>query len=112
MISALVSSGLPTDKFTFLGFLPKKTAHRIKILKNVNKANNLIRTTYVLFVAPHDILEILYNLKTMFGDIDIVIARELTKIFEEIKRDKISNLIAYYLQEKPKGEMVVLFNTG
>jgi len=108
-ISALVSSGLATDKFTFLGFLPKKAGHRLTFLDKIKNSSKFLKATYIIFVPPHDFIETLGNLQSEFSDISIVVARELTKIFEEIKRDKISKLIAYYSKQKPKGEMVVLF---
>jgi 16S rRNA (cytidine1402-2'-O)-methyltransferase len=110
VISALVSSGLPTDKFTFLGFLPKKEGHRLKLLNDVLRSNDYIKSTQILFVPPHGLLKTLEELKTFFGDREVVVARELTKIHEEIKKDKISNLLSYYQKKGVKGEIVLLFN--
>jgi 16S rRNA (cytidine1402-2'-O)-methyltransferase len=110
VISALVSSGLPTDKFTFLGFLPKKEGHRLKLLNDVLRSNDYIKSTQILFVPPHGLLKTLEELKTVFGDREVVVARELTKIHEEIKKDKISNLLSYYQKKGVKGEIVLLFN--
>lgn len=108
-ISALVSSGLPTDKFLFLGFLPKKPGHRKTLLKNLKSSLILIESTVIFFESPFRVLKTLEELKEEFGDIEVVIARELTKIHEEIKKEKISNLLEYY-KKGIKGEVVILFS--
>jgi 16S rRNA (cytidine1402-2'-O)-methyltransferase len=110
VISALVSSGLPTDKFTFLGFLPKKQSHRVKMLESVRDANKVLKTTFIVFVGPHDLVQVLNDMLLILSDREVVIARELTKIYEEIKKEKISELIKLYSNKKPKGEIVLLFN--
>ncbi len=112
VISALVSSGLPTDKFLFLGYPPRKPGHRKSLFNNVKSASALVKSTIIFFEAPHKILRTLEELKEVFGDIDIVIARELTKIHEEIRREKISESILYFSKVTPKGEFVILFNTN
>lgn len=110
VISALVSSGLPTDKFLFLGYPPRKPGHRKSLFDNVKSASTLIKSTIIFFEAPHKILRTLGELKETFGDIDVVIARELTKIHEEIRREKISESISHFSKVNPKGEFVILFN--
>ena len=110
LISALVSSGLPTDKFTFLGFLPKREGHRISLFKKIKDANIAIKTTFIIFVAPHDLIKSLTQIQNVFGDIEVVVARELTKIYEEIKKDKVSSLVDFYSKKGVKGEIVLLFN--
>ncbi|MCL4418158.1 MAG: 16S rRNA (cytidine(1402)-2'-O)-methyltransferase [Actinobacteria bacterium] len=109
LISALVSSGLPTDKFLFLGFLPKKPGHRKTMLKNLKKSLRLINSTVIIFESPYRLLTTLSELKEILGDIEIVIARELTKIHEEVRKDLISNLINHY-KTGVKGEIVILLN--
>lgn len=110
VISALVSSGLPTDKFLFLGYPPRKPGHRKSLFDNVRLASTFIKATIIFFEAPHKILRTLGELKETFGDIDVVIARELTKIHEEIRREKISTSIEHFSKVNPKGEFVILFN--
>lgn len=110
VISSLVVSGLPTDKFLFIGFLPKKQGHRKKLLDNVQKSQNLVKSTVILFEAPHRLVGTLEELKEIYGDIDIVICRELTKIHEEVRREKISESLAHFEKTNPKGEFVILFN--
>jgi len=110
VISALVSSGLPTDKFLFLGFLPRKPGHRKQILEKTLESLKLVKSTVIFYEAPHKIVHTLEDLKVVFGDIDIVVARELTKIHEEIRREKVSFSIEHFTKTSPKGEFVVLFN--
>lgn len=109
LISSLVSSGLPTDKFLFMGFLPKKQGHRETSLKNLNESLKLINSTVIIFESPHRVLKTLEEIKNVFGDIEIVVARELTKIHEDIRKDLISNQIKHY-KNGIKGEIVLLFN--
>ncbi|MBI2028585.1 MAG: 16S rRNA (cytidine(1402)-2'-O)-methyltransferase [Candidatus Levybacteria bacterium] len=109
-ITALVVSGLPTDKFLFLGFLPQKPGHRKKLLRNVLDSQKFVKSTVILFESPHKLITTLSEIKEIFGDIDIVIARELTKIHEEIRREKISKSIGHFQKTNPKGEFVILFH--
>lgn len=110
VISSLVSSGLPTDKFLFVGYLPKKSGHRQKQLKDIDSIIKIIESTIIIFEAPHKLLNTLEEMKDVLGDIDIVLARELTKIHEEVRRGKISNLIEHYKKAVPRGEFVILFS--
>lgn len=109
LISALVSSGLPTDKFIFLGFLPKKSGHRKTMLENLNKSLNIISSTVIIFESPHRLIKTLKEIKIEFGDIEVVVARELTKLYEEVRKNKISDQISHF-EKGIKGEIVLLFN--
>jgi 16S rRNA (cytidine1402-2'-O)-methyltransferase len=109
VISALVVSGLPSDKFTFVGFLPKKSGHRKSFLENLRKSLELVKSTVIMFESPFRLVKTLGELQTVFGDREVVVTRELTKIHEEVKRDKISAQIIYYQKVAPKGELVILF---
>lgn len=108
VLSALTISGLPTNQFVFLGYLPPKKSKRIKILTDLNlfiyKSVHL-KPTVIIFESPHRLKECLNAIKEIFGDIEIVIVRELTKIHEEIWRGKITDCPVTL-----KGEMVLLFN--
>lgn len=110
VISSLVASGLPTDKFLFVGYPPRKPGHRKTFLSNIASMIRIIKATIIIFEAPHKLLRTLSEMKDEFGDIDIVICRELTKIHEEIRREKISSSIEHFSKTNPKGEFVVLFN--
>lgn len=111
-IAALASSGLPTDKFIFLGFPPNKSGQRIKLFTNLKESLKSISSTVIFFESPFRIQKSLTDLKSVFGDIEIVICRELTKVFEETKKGKISQLIDHFSKVKPKGELVILFNVA
>lgn len=104
LVTALSLSGLPTNRFTFLGFLPEKSGPRIKILESIKN----FPATYILYCAPHKLAHTLMDMETILGDIEIVITRELTKIHEEILSGKISETMLKL--EAIKGECVLLFN--
>lgn len=108
ILAALTSSGLPTDKFLFLGFLSKRQGKRQKILRELTLLLRCIRVTVIIFEAPHRLLATIADLKEVFGDIEIVVCRELTKIHEEVWRGKISQAQSHFA--KPLGEFVLLFN--
>ncbi len=112
LISALVASGLPTDKFMFVGYPPKKPGNRNKYFLSILSAVDAIKATVIMFEAPHRIIKTLEELKEVFGDIDIVICRELTKVHEEIRHEKISKSLEHFEKVDPKGEFVILFNLG
>src|SRR3989344_3923840 len=110
-ISALVSSGLPTDKFLFLGFLPKKIGHRRALLEKVKKSNEALNASIIIFESPFRIYQTLQELLGVFGNTNVAVCRELTKMFEEIKRGTLDELIKYYSEKKPKGEFIIILNT-
>lgn len=103
LITALTLSGLPTDKFMFLGFSPKSRGKRIIFFEQVKDFKNL---TIVFYESPHRIVESLEDLKTVLGDIEIVVCRELTKVYEEVLTDKISVILK---KLNPRGEFTVVF---
>ncbi|TRZ49610.1 MAG: 16S rRNA (cytidine(1402)-2'-O)-methyltransferase [Dehalococcoidia bacterium] len=105
-ITALAVSGLATDRFSFEGFLPPKTQARRKKLKALSKEER----TIILYESPHRIARSLYDIEDVLGDIFIVCARELTKKFEEIRRERVSVLLKHFTVEKPQGEFVLLFD--
>ena len=103
--SALVVSGLPTDRFFFEGFLPPKSAARRTRLQTIGA----IPGTLVLFEAPHRLPEMLADAAAVLGDRPAVVARELTKMFETVRRGPLGDLAAQFAAEGlPKGEIVVL----
>lgn len=105
-IAALAVSGMPTDRFAFEGFLPNKTtARKKKLLELANKTS-----TVICYESPHRLLASLEDMCEVLGDAEIVVAREITKKFEEIKRGNASALLAYFNQQKVRGEFVILIN--
>jgi len=107
-IAALTVSGLPTDKFFFVGYMPKKDGKRIELLTNLLKVKTEIGSTLIIFESPHRLVDSLKSFEQVFGDVNIVIARELTKIHEEVRREKVSECIKYFEEHQPKGEFVIL----
>lgn len=103
LLAALVISGLPMDKFIYLGFLPLKKG-RQTLLKSFKEEER----TLVIFESPHRLIKTLKDLKEYLGDREIAVARELTKVFEEILRLKISQAIAHFEKKNPKGEFVLV----
>lgn len=110
VVTALVVSGLPTDKFTFLGYLPHKQGNRTKLLENTRSVLELVDQTVILFESPHKLVRTLTELQNVFDDINIVVCRELTKMYEEVRREKISESISHFQTKAPRGEFVILFH--
>ena len=104
MVAALTASGLPTDEFHFIGFLPHKSGQRRKRLE----ALKTVPGTLVLYESPYRIEKLLEELKEIYPDRLVVLARELTKKFEEYLRGKPGDLSAILKQRSIKGEFVVL----
>lgn len=104
LLAALVASGKPTDKFTFEGFLSNKTQRRKNQLTKLKEEGR----TAVLYESPHRIVQFLEDALEVYGDVEIVLARELTKKFEELRREKVSSSIAHFRSTKPKGEFIVI----
>jgi 16S rRNA (cytidine1402-2'-O)-methyltransferase len=104
-IAALVASGLPTDAFIFLGYLPRKAAERRRLLENL--AGEM--RTMLAFEAPHRLLSTLQDLETVFGpERSIAVCRELTKVYEEIIRCSVSEAREHYSALKPRGEFTLV----
>ena len=104
-LTALVSSGLPSSKFTFEGFLPKKKSERKEILLEINKNNK----TTILFEAPHRLKTLLSELKdTLGGEREIQISRELTKKFEQHIGNNIDEVIEYFQGKEVLGEITIV----
>lgn len=107
VVSALVVSGLPTDQFLFLGFLPRKTAARRETLEElVNE-----RRTVVVFEAPHRLVETLKIIQVL-GSRPLAVARELTKMHEEVRRGTAADLLDHFMGNPPKGEITLVIGGG
>lgn len=107
-ITALIISGLSTDKFVFEGFLPSRKKDRIVELERLKSEER----TIILYEAPHRILELLRDMEDVLENRQITIARELTKIHEEIFRGSIKEAKDKYERENPKGEFVLILEGG
>ena len=105
VLAALVVSGLPADTFTFLGFPDRKGRARTELLERVRDA----RETVILFEAPGRAARLLGDLaSTCGGERPVAVARELTKVHEEIRRGTLAEVGAYYREHPPKGEVTVV----
>jgi 16S rRNA (cytidine1402-2'-O)-methyltransferase len=102
LVSAIAASGLPTDNFYFMGFLPHKAGERRKLLT----ATARITQTLILFESPHRIIETLHDIQDIFGNRKMAICRELTKIHEEIFRGTVSEAREHFAS--PRGEFTVV----
>src|SRR5579864_7182052 len=110
VLTALTVSGLPTDKFLFVGYPPHKPGHRVSFFQNIKTSLESVTSTVIFFEAPHKLLTTLEDLSSVFGDIEIVLCRELTKLHEEVRREKISQALEHFEKVHPKGEFVALFH--
>ena len=104
LLSALVASALDADRFTFFGFLPRKGKERSALLDEIASSPH----TAVLYEAPGRVADSLRELAERAGDRQAVVARELTKQFEEFQRGTLATLSTYYKERPPRGEVVIL----
>lgn len=104
LLAALTTAALPSDKFMFAGFLPPKSAARLKVLQTYTS----IPATLVFFESPGRTPGCLQDMQTVFGDRPAALARELTKKFEETRRGTLSELITSVKTDTPRGEIVIL----
>lgn len=109
-IMALTLSGLPPDKFMFLGYLPEKPGHRINLLKKLLIINSQFSITFIAYVAPHKLIKTLADMLDIFGDIQIVLAKELTKLHQTVRNQAISAWLIEFQKQAPKGEFSLVFN--
>ena len=103
-IAALISSGIPTDKFLYLGYLPRKSIERRKSLAQVHN----LPFTLVFLETPHRLLAALQDLLNELGDRKIAVARELTKLHEEIFHGNLSEAISHFSPQPVRGEITLI----
>jgi 16S rRNA (cytidine1402-2'-O)-methyltransferase len=104
-VTALVLSGKATHKFVFEGFLSNKAARRRRQLEDLKDE----KRTVIIYESPHRIVKFLKDFVDVVGDREIVIAREITKKFEEIRREKASRHLEHFSAHKPRGEFIIVF---
>ena len=104
IIAALTVSGKPTNQFTFVGFLSPKPIKRKNQLKKLYDE----KRTLILYESVHRIDKLLNDILEVCGDTEIVVVREVTKKFEEIRREKVSFSIEHFKSHKPRGEFIVI----
>ena len=103
-IAALTVSGLPTDSFLYLGYLPHKTSERHKRLQEVESQPY----TLIFLESPYRIVEALEDILSILGDRQICVAREMTKMFEEYWRGDVSAAVDYFKSQPPRGEFTLV----
>ena len=101
-ITAIIASGMSTHGFSFIGFLPVSSTEKKKILKELITETK----TLIFYEAPHKLIKTLESIQEILGDRNIVLCKELTKIHEEFKRGKISDILTEL--GNPKGEYVII----
>ncbi len=104
LIAGLIASGLPTDAFLFAGFLPAKRQARREKLESLRS----VRETLVFYEAPHRIKETLLEAETILGNRQASLARELTKLYEQFLRGRLSEICAELQTQEPRGEITLV----
>ncbi len=104
LLPALIASGLPTDSFIYLGFMPRKSSGRRTALAEVATLPH----TLVFYEAPHRLLDMLTDLCEVFGVRPCAVARELTKLYEEIWRGTLQEAVTHFQSTPPRGELVII----
>ncbi|MDD3012245.1 MAG: 16S rRNA (cytidine(1402)-2'-O)-methyltransferase [Candidatus Gastranaerophilales bacterium] len=102
VMTAFSASGLDSPYFTFVGFLPRSRKEKETLVSKYKEVN------IIFFEAPTRFVKTLEELKEILGNVNLVVTRELTKIYEEIRRDTIENQINYYTAKPPKGEITAI----
>jgi 16S rRNA (cytidine1402-2'-O)-methyltransferase len=105
-IAALAASGLPTDSFLYLGYLPRKTSERKALFEQVGQHPY----TLIFLESPHRVLDSLTDLEAFLGDREMAAARELTKVYEQFVRGRISQVRAHFTENEPRGEFVLIIS--
>ncbi len=106
--AALAISGLPTDSFLYLGFLPRKKGKRGRLLSSLVGETR----TIVAFEAPHRLLAALQDIKDTFGERFMAVTRELTKLHEEVIRGSVNEVIEHFQANPPRGEFTLIIRGG
>ncbi|OJV62294.1 MAG: 16S rRNA (cytidine(1402)-2'-O)-methyltransferase [Clostridiales bacterium 38-18] len=102
--TALVGSGLPTDRFAFEGFLSRDKKQKKQILERIKRETR----TLIFYESPHRFKDTLKQMFDILGEREVVVARELTKKFEEYRHGSFESLIAYYSENEIRGEIVLI----
>lgn len=103
-IMALVISGLPTDAFLYLGYLPRKSSERLRRLEEIST----VPYTLIFLEAPHRLRDTLDNLESIFSTRKIAVARELTKVYEQVFRGTIQQARDFFTINEPRGEFTLV----
>lgn len=106
VITAVVASSLPANRFLYLGYLPLKKGRK-KLIASLKESPY----TIVFYEAPHRILKTLKEIYEALGDRDLAVCREMTKIFEEIFRGKLNEALSHFETKKPRGEFTIVLGS-
>ncbi len=106
--TALTLSGLAPDKFMFLGYVPEKPGARQTMYSNIKQIHQLTPTTFIWFIAPFKLKRVLEEIDQALDNPPVVLARELTKLHQEVLNKTASQWLEYYEKREPKGEFVML----
>src|SRR5207237_2308283 len=104
VLAGRVSSGLPTNQFTFLGFLPRKRGELERLIRETAQA----KRSFVFFESPHRIVKTLDIMASALGPRSLVVAREITKLHEEFLRGTPATLLEHFAKSPPRGELTVV----
>jgi len=104
VITALALTGIPHDKFVFLGYLPRKDGERARLLESLKEFPGAA----VFFESPYRLVKSLESVKEVLGNIKVAVCRELTKKFEEVIEHPVEQVIAHFQSQAPKGEITVV----
>jgi 16S rRNA (cytidine1402-2'-O)-methyltransferase len=108
LITALSASGLPSHRFCFEGFLPKKSNSRRKFIQSLQDEDR----TLIFYESPYRIVATLQDFLDIYGERWVVVARELTKLYEEVMRGPLSEVLKTLSERKIKGEFTVLISSS
>lgn len=103
-LAALVASGLPTDTFLFLGYLPRKSGERNRLLNKIAS----LEYTLIFLETPHRLVAALQDVRAALGDRSMAAARELTKLHEEIVRGPVGDILEHFQSKEPRGEFTLV----
>jgi len=102
-VPALVMSGFTTDRFCFEGFLPHKKGRQTRILALKDETR-----TVIFYESPHRVVKTLSQIREFIGERNVAVVREISKVYQEVVRGSVSEVITYFEQKAPKGEFVLL----
>jgi len=108
VITALSAAGMPTDRFTFIGFLPEKSGKRAKVIESLKDYDH----TLVFYLSKWKAAKQITEMLELYGDRKACVARELTKVHEEFRREKLSSLAESLENNPPKGELVLVVSSA
>ncbi|NNJ13263.1 16S rRNA (cytidine(1402)-2'-O)-methyltransferase [Chloroflexales bacterium ZM16-3] len=103
-VAALTASGLPSDRFVFVGFLPRRGAERRAVLEDLAD----LTLSLVCFEAPHRLVDSLGDILAVLGDRQIAVAKDLTKRFEDLRRATVGEALAHFSAQPPRGEYTLV----